>query len=186
MSEHAVWQPHDGVQVAFGQQFLFDRGLHAFAEQCAVRQHDGTSTAVFQHVHDQHQKQIGGFPSTELLREVGFDAVLFHASERWICDDAVNSILRSVAGQGLRQRVVMSNVGGHVDAVQQHVCDAQQMRERLFLNALDGTLQQFFVVRRFDLLSQMVDGTRQEAAGAAGRVEDGFAELRVDHIHHEL
>jgi len=104
-SEDAVRQSHDGVQIAFGQQSFFNRGLHA--------------------------------------------------------------------------RIVVPNVGGHVDAV-------QQMRERFFLNALDGTLQQFFVVRRFDMVPQVVDGTDEESAGAAGRVEDRFAELWIDHIDHEL
>ena len=34
--EHAVGQPHDGVQVAFGQQLLFDAGFDTFAKQRAV------------------------------------------------------------------------------------------------------------------------------------------------------
>jgi hypothetical protein len=185
-TEDAVRQPDDRVQIAFGEQLFLDGGLHAFAEQSSVRQNDGTSTAVFQQRQNQHQKQIGGFTSSELLREVGLDAVLLHASERWIGDDAVDSILRPVTGQRSGQSIVVPDVGGHVDAVQQHVGDAQQMRQRFFLNAQDRTLKQFFFVRRFDLLSQMIDGTGEKAAGAAGRIQDRFAELRIDHVDHKL
>jgi hypothetical protein len=38
----------------------------------------------------------------------------------------------------------------------------------------------------FHLLAQVFDGADQEAAGAGGRVEHLFAQLRVDHVHHEL
>ncbi|MDT4839834.1 hypothetical protein FQZ97_736350 [compost metagenome] len=36
------------------------------------------------------------------------------------------------------------------------------------------------------LLTQVLDGADQKAAGAGGGVEHHFAQLRVDHVHHEL
>jgi hypothetical protein len=36
------------------------------------------------------------------------------------------------------------------------------------------------------LLAQVFDGADQEAAGAGGGVQHFFAELGVDHVHHEL
>ena len=73
-------------------------------------------------------------------------------------------------------------LAGHVDAVQDHVGDAEHVRQRLFLHAADAGLQGFFVVGGFDVvLAHVFDGAGEKAAGAAGGIEHGFAELGVDH-----
>ncbi len=92
-TEDAVRQPDDRVQVALGQQLFLDRRFDPFAEQRAVGKHDRAPSAVFQQREDQHQKQVGGFSRAELLRKIGFDAVLLHAAERWIGDDRIDAIL---------------------------------------------------------------------------------------------
>ena len=53
----------------------------------------------------------------------------------------------------------MLNAGRDVDAVQQHVGDTQQMRQRFLFDASDGLLQRVFVVDGFDVLvANVVDG----------------------------
>ena len=52
--EHAVGQAHDGVQVAFLQQFFLDTGFDAFAEQEAIRQNQRGAAARLEQLHDQH------------------------------------------------------------------------------------------------------------------------------------
>ena len=78
------------VQVALGEQLFLDAAFDAFTEQEAVRKHHGSAAALFQQVHDQHQKQVSRFAGTEGGREVGFDTVLFHATERRVGDDTVD------------------------------------------------------------------------------------------------
>ena len=59
---------------------------------------------------------------------------------------------------------------GHVHVVQQHVRDAEHIGELLFLNAVDALPEGGAVVRAADLLAQLLEPARQEAAGAAGEV----------------
>ena len=71
----------------------------------------------------------------------------------------------------------MADVGRHVDAVQDHVGGAQQVRQRLLLDAVDALLEQLLVLGRLDvLLAHVLDGAGEEAAGAAGGVEDLLAQ----------
>ncbi|MNE43245.1 hypothetical protein D3C80_1374120 [compost metagenome] len=80
------------MQVALGQQLFLDAAFDAFAKQKAIGQHHGGAPAVLEQLHDQHHKQVGGFAGAECGGEVGFDAVFFHAAERWVSDDAVHSL----------------------------------------------------------------------------------------------
>ena len=71
--------------------------------------------------------------------------------------------------------------------MQQHVGDGEQVRQGLFLDTEDAPLQDGVVLDGLDLvLADVLQGADEEAAGAAGRVEDLFAQPRVDHVGHEL
>ena len=80
----------------------------------------------------------------------------------------------------------MANVAGDLDAVDHQVGDAQQVGERLLLDAVDALLEELQVVGRLHLLLDVTERMREEAAGAARRIEHRFAELRVDHLNGEL
>ncbi len=81
----------------------------------------------------------------------------------------------------------MADLGRHLDAVQQHVGGAEQVRELLLLDAVEGALQGLAVLHVLHVLgAHVLDGAGEEAAGAAGGVEDGLAQPGVDHVHHEL
>ena len=92
-------------------------------------------------LHDEHEEQVGGLPGAELGREVVLDAVLFHAAERRVGEDHVHPVLGSVVPQRAGQGVVVADAGRHVDAVDDHVGDAQQVRQRLLLDAADAGLE---------------------------------------------
>ena len=118
--------------------------------------------------------------------EVVFDAIFFHAAEGRVGDDDVDAVGVAVVLVGAAQGVVVPDVGGSVDAVQDHVGDAQHVRQRLLLHAPDGVDQRLFVFAGFDvLLALVVDGAGQKAAGAAGGVEHGFVQLGIDAIDDE-
>ena len=64
-------------------------------------------------------KGFGGLSGAEAGGEVLFDAVLFHAAEGGIGDDDLHPVAGAVAGQRLGQGVVVADLGGDFDAVQQ-------------------------------------------------------------------
>ena len=123
------------------EQLFLDPRFDPFAEQRAVGQDDRAASAVLQQVHDQHQEQVGGFAGLKRLGEVHFDAVLFHAAERRIGDDHVDAILRAVVAQRSAERVVVADLRGYLDAVQQHVGRAENVRQVLLFDAVDRRLQ---------------------------------------------
>ena len=76
------------------------------------------------------------------------------------------------------------------DAVQDHVHAAHQVRQGLFLLAVEGGLLKLFVVLGQDAVAQggphVLVGLDQEARRAHGRVVDRLAEFRVHHLDNEL
>ena len=89
--------------------------------------------------------------------------------------------LRAVVAQRAGQGVVVADVGGHVDAVQQHVGHAQHVRQVLLLDAGDAVLQSAASSASvLTCLREVFDGAGEKAAGAAGGVEDALAQARVD------
>ena len=60
------------------------------------------------------------------------------------------------------------------------------MRQLLLLHGPQAGLHFLLVLRRLDIaLAHVADGAGEEAAGAAGGVEQDFAGLRVDAVDHE-
>ena len=161
------------------QRFL-DAGLDAFAEEGAVGQHEAGAAAGLEELHEEHEEEVGGLAGAELGGEVGLDAVLLHAAEGRVGDDDVDALLRAPVAQGAGQGVVVADVGGHVDAVQEQVGHAQHVRQVLLLDAGEAVLDGALVGLGLGLLAQVLDGAGEEAAGAAGGVEDGLAEAGID------
>src|SRR5262245_10186050 len=63
---------------------------------------------------------------------------------------------------------------------------SEQVWQRLRLASEDAScLKSFTIFDGLALLFQMLERFNEEAAGAAGRVKDHFAELRVYNFHHE-
>ncbi len=80
----------------------------------------------------------------------------------------------------------MTHEAGVFDAVQQHVGDAQHVRQLLFLHGVQAGLHGLLVFYLFHVaVTHVTDGTGEKAAGAAGGIEQGFAGSGVDAVHHE-
>ena len=76
-------------------------------------------------------------------------------------------------------------VGG-VDAVQDHVGNAQHVGQGFFFDPANGCLQDLLVPGGFDkIFAFVIDGAGQKAAGAAGRIEDRFLQPGIDPVYHE-
>ena len=184
--EHAVGQADDGVQVALFQQGLLEAGLHAFAEQKAIGQDHGGAALVLEQLDDEGHEQVRRFARAQVGGEVVLDAVFFHAAKRRVGDDDVDAVRVAVVFVGAGQSVVVADVGGRVDAVQDHVGDGQHVRQGLFLDATNGLDQRLFVFLGFDVVRALVvDGAGEKAAGAAGGIEHDFVQLRVDAVDDE-
>ncbi len=184
--EDAVGQADDGVQIALGEQGFLDAGFDAFAEERAIRQHESGAAAGLEDLHEEHEEEVGGLAGAELGGVVGLDAVLLHATERRVGDDAVHALLRAPVAQGTGEGVVVADVGGDVDAVQEEIGHAQDVREVLLLDAGEAVLNFPLVGLGLRLFAQVLDGADEEAAGAAGGIEDGLAKAGVDLLHDEL
>jgi len=141
---------------------------------------------MLQQVDDQGDEEIGGLPGAEGSGEIVLDAVLFHAAEGGIGHDDVDPVPVRIVPQGAGQGVVVPDVGGRVDAVEDHVGDAEHIGQGFLIDAADGGLEDFFVRRGIDEPGTLVfDHMGEKAAGAAGRVQDGFMQLGIHPIHDE-
>ena len=86
------------------------------------------------------------------------------------------------AGQG----VVVPDVGRHVDAVQQQLVMQRRCGRCFFSMPGKQSWMVALVGLGLGLLAEVLDGADEEAAGAAGGVEDGFAEPGIDLLDDEL
>ncbi|MGA7415481.1 MAG: hypothetical protein WBW33_33730, partial [Bryobacteraceae bacterium] len=93
-----------------------------------------------------------------------------------IGEDDVDAVGRAVADVGPGEGVVVADEAGVLDAVEQHVGDAEHVRQLLLLNGCEGGLHALLVIHGFDVaLAHVADGAGEEAAGAAGGIEEEFA-----------
>ena len=184
--EDAVGQPDDGVQVALGEEGFLDAGLYAFAEEGAVGQHKPGAAAGLEDLHEKHKEEVGGLAGAELGGVVGLDAVLLHAAEGRVGDDDVNTLLRTPVAQGAGESVVVADVGGDIDAVQEEIGHAQDVREVLLLDAGEAVLNGPSRLPRSWLVCAGARWPDEKAAGAAGGIEEGFAEAGIDLLDDEL
>ena len=74
----------------------------------------------------------------------------------------------------------------NINAVQQHVRDAKCIREGFLLNPINRGCILLLVFCRYNLLAQFIQPTGQEAACAARKVCDLFAELWFNGLRHEI
>ena len=73
-----------------------------------------------------------------------------------------------------------------LDAVQQHVGDAEHVGELFLLHGAQGRLHGLIVLGPLDVaLAHVAERAGQEAAGAAGGIEQGLAGARIDSVGHE-
>ena len=73
-----------------------------------------------------------------------------------------------------------------VDVVEQHICGAQKEWQRLLFDTVDGVAVNRSVLDSLHLGVQHLQRRGKEAACTACEVRNGLAELRLDHLHHEV
>jgi hypothetical protein len=84
------------------------------------------------------------------------------------------------------QRVVVAHEARVLDAVQQHVGDAQHVRELLLLDRAQGALHPRLVLGPLHVtLAHVINGAGEKAAGPAGGIEQDFAGLGINAVGHE-
>ena len=73
-----------------------------------------------------------------------------------------------------------------LDVVQQHVGDAEHVGKLLLLHRAQGALHLPLVGGLLHIaVAHMADGAGEKAARAASRIEQDFAGMRIDAVHHE-
>ena len=105
---------------------------------------------------------------------------------RRIGEHDVHPVALRVADVGPRQRVIVAHEARVLDAVQQHVGDAQHVRKLLLFDRPQACLHLCLVLGPLHIaLAHVIDCAGKKAAGAAGGIEQGFAGLRIDAVGHE-
>ncbi len=184
--EDRVGQADDGVEVALLHQMFLEPGLYSLAEQRSVGQHHRGAPARLQQADDESEEQVRGLASAEMLREVRLDAVLLLAAEGRVGEHDVHPVLLLPADIGAGQGVVVADEARVLDAVQQHVGDAEHVRELFLLHRAERRLHGLLILGPLHVApAHVAQRTGEEAAGAAGGVEQGLAKFRVDAVHHE-
>jgi hypothetical protein len=116
---------------------------------------------------------------------VAEDAALLLAAEGRVGQDHVDPVAVAEFIQREPQTVLRVDLRA-LQPVQEQIHLAQEVRQRLGLAAEDALLQEHPpVLDRLALLGEVVVGLDEEPAGAAGRVQHGLAQPRVDDLDHE-
>ena len=154
-------------------------GTTTAARAAELRVESGALLAQFPH--DELQKQQCSLRCLFVFREIALNAFLLLAAKGRIRQDHVHAVALADVGKLETERIARINLR-RVEAVQQQVHLAKQIRQRLGFAAEQGfLLQDAAVGHGLDLLGQVVERLDQKAARAAGRVEHRFAEARIRH-----
>ena len=156
------------------------RAAHAVAEQRAVgHDHRGparASASLPQLPHDELQEQQRRLGGLLVVREVVLDALLLLAAERRVGQDHVHAVLVADLGELDVAGCSPSSICGA-----SRPCSSRFIWQSRYGSGFASCpkmlplLQRVAVARPSSLLLQVLERLDQEAAGAAGRVEHGFA-----------
>ena len=98
----------------------------------------------------------------------------------------VHAVAGAVADVGAGQGVVVTHKAGVLNAMEQHISDAEHVRELLLFHGPQGLLHDLLVFHGLDVaLLHVADGAGEEAARAAGGVKHQLAGSGVDAVDHE-
>ena len=127
-----VWRLHSSIRCSFSRVFTPSPNSEPSGSTTAAR------PSGFKQADDEGKKQVGRLAGLEVLGEVAFDAVFLAPAEGRIGEHDVHAVGLRVADIGPRQRVVVAHEAGVLDAVQQHVGDAEHVRKLLLLDRAQG------------------------------------------------
>ena len=164
------------MQVELLQQLLLDAGADAIAEQRAVGHDDGGAGGSpwrvggrLQLPHDELEEQQRGLGGLLVLGEIALDALLLLAAEGRVGEDDIDALLLADLGELEAQGVAGVDLR-RVEAMQQQVHLAEQIRQRLRLAAEEALLlQELAVGDGLDLLARWLNAsTRNPPVPQAG------------------
>jgi hypothetical protein len=191
--EDAIGQADNRVKLAVLHEELFDLRLHAFAKERAIRKNDSSAPALVleQLFHDEDKEHVGSLAGADVAGVITADSLFLQTAERWIGDHAIHALGEFPFVPAFAEGIAVLDHARHVDAVEHHVGDAEEMGKLLLLDAADaigdggailGT--GFFA----ELLLKVTDGGGHESTGSAGGVHHSLTlfQAGVDHLHHEL
>ncbi len=184
--EDAAGHADDRMEVELRQQLTLEVDLRVVRpEEEAVRQDDGGAAVPFQAVHDDGHEEVGGFGACEIGGKMVLHVGLFAAAVGGIHEDHVEAVVVGIVQNVFQQGVVVEDVG-LVQIMEEHVRDAEHVGELLLLDAVDGSAEGGAVRRGFDFRFELLQPAGEEAARAAGEIGHLVADLRADHLRHEL
>ena len=132
------------------------------------------------------RNKIRRLTRAEMLREVALDAIFLAPAEGRIGEHDVHAVALRIADIWPRQRVVVAHKARVLDAVQQHVRDAEHVRKLFLLNRPQGRLHLRFIFRPLHIaVAHVAQRARQKAARAAGGVKQDFTRPRVNTVSHK-
>ena len=185
-------KPHDGVQVEFLQQFFFDAGADAIAEEDAVGDNHAapagfeTAHRPPQLAHNELQEKQRRLRRLLVLGEIAQDAALFFAPKGRVGHDHVHAVLVAHFPQRFIEGIVRSDLR-IFKAMEQQIHLAEQIRQRLGLDAVQRlALELLKLLGLLALWLQMLERLNQKAARAGSGVEDRFTQARVNHRDDKL
>ena len=174
--EDAVRQADDGVEVALFHQVFLEPRLHSFAEERPIGQHHGSAAFGFQDANYKGQEEVGSLASLEVFGEVTFDAVFLTPTERRIRKNDVHAIRLRVADVRPRKCVVVVDESGILNAVQEHIGDAEHVRELFLLDCSQPLLHVLLILYFFHVpVAHVTNSASEESARTARRIQKDFA-----------
>lgn len=174
------------MQVELVEELLLDCRLCPLrSEHESVRHDDGGTPAFLQPVHDDGHEQVGGLAGAEIGREVHLHAVLLATAVRRVHHDDVELVLRLVGAHVALERIAVVDAR-RIDVVEKHVRHAQEVRQRLLLDAEDGLVEESAVTDALHLRLQHLQGRGQESARTTSEVRDMLAQFRREHLDDEV
>ena len=184
--EYAARHTDDGMEVELAHQLPLDGDLRIIGtEKEAIREDDCRTSFLLETVHDNRHEEIGSLRACEVCREVILHVIFLRTTIRRIHKDHVELVLLGIVEDVQEQRIVMIDLR-YIDAMQQHVRDAEHVWELLLLDAVDGAADRFLIRGRLHLLLELLQPAYEEAAGTAGEVRHLLTDLRLDSFCHEI
>lgn len=180
--EDAAGEVEDGVEVAgFEEELPQGHGGVVGVREEGVLDDDARPAARLEDLDEVLEEEEGGLAGLD--REVLLDLGALLATEGRVREHDVVAVfildVRDVLGEG----VGMDDVR-RLDAVEDHVHGPDDVRERLFLLAVEGFFLEDVDVLRRELLRvlEIVEGLAEEARGADRSVVDAVPDLGVDDL----
>ena len=174
------------MEIELAHQLPLDGDLRIIGtEKEAIREDDCRASVLFETVHDNRHEEIGSLRACEICREVVLHVIFLRATIRRIHKDHIELVLLGIVEDVPEQRIVMIDLR-YIDAMQQHVRDAEHVRELLFLDTVDGAADRFLIRGRLHLLLELLQPAHEEAAGTAGEVRHLLSDLWLDHFRHKI